>query len=313
MKEFKGRTALITGAGSGLGAAFAQVGASLGMNLVLADIDEQALSGIAQQLAPQAALTVLRCDVADAGAVESLAAHAAQRFGPVHLLFNNAGVSGGGGFAWENSLQDWQWGLGVNTWGVIHGIHYVVPRMIQAALDDPGYEGHVVNTSSMAGFFNPPIMAVYNASKQAVTAISETLHHDLRIAGVPVRCSVLAPFFVPTNIDRSERHRPPGLQRRTALTPSQQKQQEQSADGMRSARLSPLQVAQLTFDAIRENRFYIFPHPRMLASVEQRMQAIVQQADPVDPFAFRPDIFQALRDQLSYAARPQAAGNAAPA
>lgn len=307
MKDFHGRTALITGAGSGLGAAFAEVGASLGMQLVLADIDAQALKATAQQLEGQVPLSTFACDVADADAVGALAAHAAERFGPVHLLFNNAGVGGGGGFAWECTLQDWQWGLGVNTWGVIHGIHHVVPRMIAAALADPTYEGHVINTSSMAGFFNPPIMAVYNASKQAVTAISETLHHDLDIAGVAIGCSVLAPFFVPTNIDQSERHRPAGLRSEAALTASQKRQQAQSEAGMGSGRLSPRDVAERTFDAIRQQQFYIFPHPRMLESVQRRMQAIVQQQAPVDPFAFRPAVYQSLKDELSYAARAAAA------
>lgn len=306
MKDFHGRTALITGAGSGLGAAFAEVGASLGMQLVLADIDARALQAIAQKLQSQAALSTFVCDVANAESVAALAAHAAERFGPVHLLFNNAGVGGGGGFAWECTLKDWQWGLGVNTWGVIHGIHHVVPRMVEAALADPGYEGHVINTSSMAGFFNPPIMAVYNASKQAVTAISETLHHDLDIAGVAIGCSVLAPFFVPTNIDQSERHRPDELRSEAPLTASQKRQQAQSEAGMGSGRLSPRDVAERTFEAIRQQQFYIFPHPRMLASVERRMQAIVQQQAPVDPFAFRPDIYQALKEELSYRRRPAA-------
>jgi len=300
MKEFKGRTALITGAGSGLGAGFAEVGASLGMQLVLADIDEQALQSTARRLKDQARLTTFRCDVADADSMAALAAHAEAAFGPVHLLFNNAGVIGGGGFAWESPLEDWKWGLGVNTWGVIHGIHYIVPKMIGAALNDPSYEGHVVNTSSMAGFFNPPIMAVYNASKQAVTAISETLHHDLDIANLPIGCSVLAPFYVPTHIDRSEQHRPATLRRASKLTPSQAKQLAQAEAGMGSGRLSALEVAQLTFDAIGEKRFYIFPHPRMLESVERRMHAILRQESPVDPFDFRPDIYLGLKSELAY-------------
>ncbi|MGB3071514.1 MAG: SDR family NAD(P)-dependent oxidoreductase [Ottowia sp.] len=303
MKEFKGRTALITGAGSGLGAAIADVGASLGMRLVLADIDNEALQAVGSRLAAHTEVTTFRCDVADSASVKALSAHAVQKFGAVHLLFNNAGVGGGGGFAWESRLEDWQWGLGVNLWGVIHGIHHVVPTMVEAALADPSYEGHVINTSSMAGFFNPPIMAVYNASKQAVTAISETLHHDLDIAGLPIHCSVLSPFFVSTNIDQSERHRPMDLQVHSEPTSSQQKFKQQSKAGMGSGRVSAEDVAKLTFEAIREERFYIFPHPRMLQSVEQRMNAIVHQLPPVEPFAYRPEIYQALKEELSYAKR----------
>lgn len=300
MKNFKGRTAVITGAASGLGAAFAEVAADLGMQLVLADIDEQALLATAQRLEGGAGLTTQRCDVADADSVKALADHAEATFGAVHLLFNNAGVSGGGGFAWESRLEDWRWGLGVNTWGVIHGIHHIVPRMVRAALADPTYEGHVVNTSSMAGFFNPPIMAIYNASKQAVTAISETLHHDFDIANVALRCSVLAPFYVPTNIGRSEKHRPRELQHDGDMTPSQRRQQAQAEGGMSSGRLTSLDVARLTFEAIRQEQFYIFPHPRMLESVERRMTAIVRQEKPVDPFGFRPEVYQRLKEELAY-------------
>lgn len=310
MKDFKGRTAVITGAASGLGAAFAEVAAGLRMKLVLADIDEQALLATAQRLKDSVAVTTVHCDVADADSVKALADHAEVTFGQVHLLFNNAGVGCGGGFAWESRLEDWKWGLGVNMWGVIHGIHHIVPRMVQAALDDPSYEGHVVNTSSMAGFFNPPIMAVYNTSKQAVTAITETLHHDLDIANVPVHCSVLAPFFVPTNIDRSDKHRPRALRPEGDMTPSQRMQQAQSETGMTSGRLSPLDVARQTFEAIRQERFYIFPHPRMLESVERRMMAILQKEKPVDPFGFRPAIYQKLKNELAYV-RPSAVGNGA--
>lgn len=300
MKAFKGRTAVITGAASGLGAALAEEAVSLGMQLVLADVDDASLQQVAERLVSQGArVTAVRCDVSDAAAVASLAAHAEAKFGPVHLLFNNAGVSGGGGFAWENRLEDWRWGLGVNLWGVIHGIHHVVPKMVQAALDDPDYEGHVINTSSMAGFFTPPIMAIYNTSKQAVTAVSETLYHDFDIAGVPIGCSVLAPFFVPTRIDQSERHRPASLRHGCSLTASQVKLQQLSEAGMTSGRLTPQDVAKVTFEAIRARCFYIFPHPRMLESVERRMQAILHQQPPVDPFAFRPAIYQSLKQELA--------------
>lgn len=295
MKEFKGGMAIITGAASDLGAALAEVGASLGMRLVLADVDEVSLQEVARRLEGRADVTAVRCDVADSASVEALAAHASATFGPAHLLCNNAGATGGGGFAWENRLKDWKWGLGVNLWGVIHGIH----RVVQAALEDPDYEGHVVNTSSMAGFFSPPIMSVYNASKQAVTAISETLHHDLDIAGVRIGCSVRAPFFVSTNINQSEGHRPTSLRHEASLTASQLKLQQLSEAGMGSGRLTAHDVATMTFEAIREQRFYVFPHPRMLQSVERRMNAILRQEAPVDPFAFRPAIYQAPKQELA--------------
>lgn len=305
MKQFKGRVALVTGAASGLGAAFVDEAVALGMHLVIIDIDAAALDQTASRLTG-AGVQVLSqaCDVADAEAMQTLADAVQRRFGAVHLLFNNAGVAGGNGFAWESSVKDWQWGLGVNLWGVIHGIRSFVPLMVAAAQADPAYEGHIVNTSSMAGFFNPPIMAIYNASKQAVTAISETLHHDLQIAGVPIGCSLLAPFFVATGIADSERHRPAQMRNETALLASQQAQQDQARLGMASASLTAAEVAQMTFDAVRMQQFYVFPHPGMLRSVERRMKAVLAQEAPVDPFYFRPEIFEGLRAKLAVAGRP---------
>lgn len=304
MLDFQGKVAVITGAASGLGLAFAEQAASLGMHLALADIDDRGLQAAGARLSASGTqVLALACDVSQAAQVAELARQVSERFGVVHLLFNNAGVSGGNGFVWETRLVDWQWGLGVNLWGVIHGIHHFVPAMVAAAQRDPHYQGHVVNTSSMAGFFNPPIMGTYNASKQAVTAISETLHHDLEVAGLPIRCSLLAPFFVPTGIALSERHRPAHLVGDTPPTQSQLAQLAQSQAGMAraSSALGPkaTDVAALTFDAIRAQRFYIFPHPGTLRSVQRRMEAILAQDDPADPFYFRPEIFRNLKTQLA--------------
>lgn len=302
MKTFHDRVAVVTGAASGLGEALAEQAAALGMQLVIADIDAPALERAARRLR-DAGVPVLSqaCDVADAAAVQALADAAQQRFGRVHLLFNNAGVAGGNGFTWESSLEDWRWGLGVNLWGVIHGLHSFMPLMSAAAQADPAYEGYIVNTASMAGFFSPPITAVYNAGKQAVTAITETLHHDLRIAGLPIGCSLLAPFFVATGIADSERHRPAHLSNAAAPSASQQAQRDQAHAGMASASLSAAEVAAMTFDAIRARQFYVFPHPGMLRSVERRMQAILAQQAPADPFAFRPEILEGLKQRLALA------------
>lgn len=312
MQEFHKRVAVITGAASGLGLALAEHAATLGMRLVLTDIDGPRLDAAAARLARSGVDTLaMACDVSRPEAVAALADRTHRTHGAAHLLFNNAGVGGGNGFVWESSLADWQWSLGVNLWGVIHGLHSFVPAMVAAAQRDPGYQGHVVNTASMAGFFNPPITGAYNAGKHAVTAISETLHHDLALAGVQIRCSVLAPFFVATGIAESERHRPAHLSL-GASTASQRLQQAQARAGMEragsSAGPTAADVAQLTFEGIRAQRFYIFPHPGMLRSVEQRMQAILAQADPADPFAFRPGVFQDLRAQLALRAGATANG-----
>lgn len=306
MKAFHDRVAVVTGAASGLGAALVEQAAALGMQVVITDIDAPALERTAGRLS-DAGVRVLSqvCDVADAAAMQALADATQRRFGRVHLLFNNAGVAGGNGFAWESSLQDWRWGLGVNLWGVIHGIHSFMPLMLAAAQADPAYDGHIVNTASMAGFFSPPITAVYSAGKQAVTAISETLHHDLRIAGLPIGCSLLAPFFVATGIADSERHRPASLRNAAAPGASQRAQQDQAHAGMGRASLSAAEVAALTFDAIRARQFYVFPHPGMLRSVERRLQAILAQQAPPDPFDFRPEIFEGLQTRLAMA-RPAA-------
>ena len=204
MKHFAGKVAVITGAGSGFGREFARIAARERMKLMLADIQRDALEeavGEARALGAQAA--GLRVDVASAPDVQRLADLTMEQFGAAHLLFNNAGVAGCGGFVWEASFKDWQWVLGVNLLGVVHGIRSFVPPMLKQDC-----ECHVVNTASAAGLVCAPLMGVYNVSKHGVVALSETMFHDLRAAGAKVGVSVLCPAFVPTNIVHSERNRP---------------------------------------------------------------------------------------------------------
>ena len=191
--NFKGKTAVLTGAGSGFGLECARIAARLGMNLVLVDVQQDALDQAANELTDQGA-NVLACkvDVSDATAMEQLALQVQQRFGAPHLVFNNAGV-GSGGLIWENSVADWQWVLGVNLWGVVHGVRLFTPMMLQAAKQDPSYQGHIVNTASMAGLLAAPNMGVYNVSKHAVVALSETLYQDLQLVSDQVGASVLCP------------------------------------------------------------------------------------------------------------------------
>jgi NAD(P)-dependent dehydrogenase (short-subunit alcohol dehydrogenase family) len=286
MRELAGKVAVITGAGSGFGREFARIGAREGMKLVLADVQQDALDGAVEEMRSAGAEALGGiADVSSAADVERLAARAWERFGAVHLLFNNAGVAGGGGFVWESSLKDWQWILGVNVMGVVHGIRAFVPRMLKQDC-----ECHVVNTASAAGLVSAPLMSAYNVSKHAVVTLSETFFHDLRVANAKVGVSVLCPAFVPTNIRSSERNRPPQLSDDAPPTPSQVAARERSEKAVSSGRLSAAEVASMTFEAVRENRFYVITHPKMLASVELRMQDILARRNPTDPYTFKPEL-----------------------
>ena len=170
IEDFHGKTAVITGAGSGFGLECARIGAQRGMNLVLADVQQDALDAAAAEMqAAGAQVLAQRVDVSDAQQMEQLATAVQQRFGAPHLVFNNAGV-GAGGLVWENTVADWEWVLGVNLWGVVHGVRLFTPMMLAAAAKDPAWRGHIVNTASMAGLLNPPNMGIYNVSKHAVTS-----------------------------------------------------------------------------------------------------------------------------------------------
>ena len=206
--NFRGKTAVLTGAASGFGLACARIGASLGMNLVLVDVQKDPLKQAHDELkAMGAQVMAKRVDVSDAKDMQSLAEAVHDRFGAPHLVFNNAGV-GAGGLVWENTVQDWEWLLGVNVWGVIHGVRLFTPMMLQAASQDPQWQGHIVNTASMAGMVCAPNMGVYNVAKHGVVALTETLYQDLALVTGQVQAHLLCPYFVPTGIHQSERNRP---------------------------------------------------------------------------------------------------------
>ena len=298
MKNFHGRTAVITGAASGFGLEAARLAAQRGMNIVMADVQQDALDRAAAEIGGLgAAVLAYRLDVSKAAEVEALGAATLARFGAPHFVFNNAGV-GAGGLIGETSLKDWEWVVGVNLMGVAHGIRVFTPMMLAAAARDPAYEGHIVNTASMAGLLNAPNMGVYNATKSAVVAMSETLYQDLRLVTEQISASVLCPFFVPTGINQSQRNRPAEMRDDRAPTKSQLIGQAMSDKAVGSGKVSAAEVANFVFNAIAERQFYIYSHPRSLASVQVRLEDIMTPRNPTDPFAHKPELGVKLREQL---------------
>jgi NAD(P)-dependent dehydrogenase (short-subunit alcohol dehydrogenase family) len=297
IENFKGKTAVLTGAGSGFGLECARIGAKLGMNLVLVDVQQDALDKAAAEMTAQGVLVLARkVDVSNAQAMEQLAADVKAQFGAPHFVFNNAGV-GAGGLVWENSVADWEWVLGVNLWGVVHGVRLFTPMMLEAAKADPAYQGHIVNTASMAGLLTPPNMGIYNVSKHAVVSLTETLYQDLQLVSDQVSASVLCPYFVPTGISQSHRNRPADLAAEKP-TASQLIGQAQSDKAVGSGKVSAADVAQKVFDAVASGQFYIYSHPQALGNVQSRMEAIVMGHNPPDPFAAKPEIGVALKAAL---------------
>ena len=298
MKNFQDKVAVITGGASGLGREFANTAASLGMKLVLADVQQDALDKAVAELEGQGAqVLALLCDVRKGEQVQALADATMARFGAVHLLFNNAGV-GSGGLIWENSEADWDWVIGVNLYGVVHGVRIFTRLMLECAKTDPSFEGHIVNTASMAGLLNAPTMGVYNVSKHAVVSLSETLYHDLQLVDAPIGASVLCPYFVPTGISHSHRNRPADVAMKAAPTASQMAAQAMTVKAVESGKVSAADVSQLTFEAIRAGQFYIYSHPGALGGVAERMGDIVNQRNPSDPYQATPHVREALKAKM---------------
>ncbi len=298
MSEWQGRTAVITGAASGFGLEASRIAARRGMNVVMADVQQGALDAAAAEVEGLGAKVLpFRLDVSKAAEVEALGAATVARFGAPSFVFNNAGV-GAGGLIWEHTLKDWEWVVGVNLMGVAHGVRVFTPLMLAAAAVDPSFEGHIVNTASMAGLLNAPNMGVYNVTKHAVVAMSETLYQDLALVSTRVHAHVLCPFFVPTGIHQSERNRPAEFRQAAAPTRSQLIAQAMSDQAVTKGKVTAAQVAQFVYDAMDENRFYVFSHPKSLASVQTRLEDIMTPRNPTDPFVARPDIGQQLRAAL---------------
>lgn len=277
MKDFEEKVAVVTGAASGIGLGLAKHAASLNMKLVISDIEAEPLAAAEQTLRDMGASDVLSVitDVAKADQMDLLAEKTMATFGAVHLLFNNAGV-GGGGCIWELDTDYWEWVLGVNLWGVIHGIRNFTKIMV--AQD----EGHIVNTASIAGLMSAPGTGPYTVSKHAVVGLSETLYGELRNGGHNVGVSVLCPAYVDTKIYKAERNRP--LEESVKNDPArieEQKVIEEMASEFFSTALSPQQVATQVFQAIVDKQFYILTHPKgSYEQIEKRMTTILNNGAP---------------------------------
>jgi len=271
MEDLQGKVAVITGGASGIGLAVAQRAAAQGMKIVLGDIEDGPLALAVDELGASGAEAIgVRTDVADRSSVEALRDRALDRFGAVHLVHNNAGI-GLGGPIWEVTEEDWRWILGVNLWGVIHGVATFTPLLIEQG------EGHIVNTASIAGLIVAPFLGPYNATKQAVVAISETLFKDLQTLGAPVGVSVLCPGFVQTRIAESARNRPDWAPDQDSTVAAEVQGVVQN---LVDAGIAPTTVADRVIDAVRTNTFYILTHPELDIALTTRFDDIVQGRAP---------------------------------
>jgi NAD(P)-dependent dehydrogenase (short-subunit alcohol dehydrogenase family) len=280
MKEFNGKVAVITGAASGIGRAIAERCVNEGMSVVLADVDEADLAEAETELkAAGGAVLAVRTDVSKRSDVEQLAHKAFNAFGQVHLLFNNAGV-GAGGAAWEATWNDWEWVIGVNLWGVIHGVKVFTPLMLAQ-----NTECHIINTSSAAGLAVGGLSAPYSVTKHGVVALSESLYLTFQQRNSLVKVSVLCPGMVRTNIGNADRHRPAELRNEPVpMTPELQAGLAAFKAAL-EAGMPPLQVADAVFDAIRKEQFYILTDPDWTEVIQLRTDNLLRMENPQSPTA----------------------------
>lgn len=275
MQDFEGKVAVITGGASGIGLGMATRFAAEGMRLVLADIEEDVLEEAAAGLRENGAeVFTVQTDCGDAASMDNLAAESLAHYGSVHVVCNNAGV-GARGTMWKLGVNDWEFVLRVNLWGVIHGVRVFTPHLVEQD------EGHIVNTGSMAGLVSVSGTGPYNVSKHGVVTLSETLYGELQDAGSNVGVSVLCPGIIRTNLRNSERNRPEHLRdmdaesvrARTENTPG-------FSDTVRLQALSPAWAAECVFEGIKANRFYILTHDDHEGQIPRRHDAIQNDGNP---------------------------------
>jgi NAD(P)-dependent dehydrogenase (short-subunit alcohol dehydrogenase family) len=280
MREFNDKVAVITGAASGLGRAMAERCVREGMKVVLADVEVEALAETeASMKASGARVLAVPTDVSQANDVEALARMTLEVFGAVHLLCNNAGVGTRGAAVWENALPDWEWVIGVNLWGVIHGVRVFVPIMLEQDT-----ECRIVNTASLAGLISGPGLGVYKVTKHAVVTLSETLYHELSERGAKLKVSVLCTGVVSTRIMDSARNRPARFPRSEPVDPASAARWEAFRQRVATG-MPPGQVADAVFEAVRRDKFYILTHPDGNEYVRTRMEDILEGRNPTPPGA----------------------------
>lgn len=280
MKEFIDKVAVVTGAASGIGRAIVDRCAEEGMKVVLADINKEGLVSAVDELeAAGATVLAVHTDVSKAGDIEALAQRTLDAFGGVHLLVNNAAVYTTGTI-WENTIADWDWVLGVNLWGVIHGVRTFVPIMLKQDA-----ESHVVNVSSMTGLTRTSIIGTYAVSKHGIVALSETMFYELAERGSNVKVSVLCPGAVNTPVAEAARRRldemknVPGERK---MTPEDERVIGRLSNSFRKG-MPPKEVAEKVFHAIRKEKFYILSHPQEKIRVKRRMEGILEERNPTLP------------------------------
>jgi NAD(P)-dependent dehydrogenase (short-subunit alcohol dehydrogenase family) len=292
MQKFRDKVGVVTGGASGIGLAMAERFAREGMKLVLADVEKERLDGVTARFQKDGVEVLgVETDVSDAEQMDALGAATLDAFGAAHIVCNNAGVASGGR-SWELTTADWRWVIGVNLWGVIHGIRVFAPGLIAQG------EGHIVNTASVAGLLSVPGLGAYSVTKHGVVTLSETLYGELVATGSKVRVSVLCPSWVKTGIFEADRNRPAADSNpETEEEAKRLEQYKQLGALLLADAMSASDVADRVFEAIVDERFYVLTHEEIMPAVQLRLTNILESRNP-EPLLF-PDGMPSFIDPVS--------------